>query len=594
MNPAEIFTLFDQNVLRSGCTETTAHDGGVALYFDNTAGQSAKDKITLTGSALGADDFTLRLWLKTDRNGCNGWCGDPADYLGYCDFVDRAAQTPGQLAHGGVLCANCVFDGAYRPGLSVAVLQPRAFLTVNFMPEDADKPVQFGSVRPVCDGRWHMIVLTADRAGLLRLYVDGQVYREAVISQWQGLSLGDQPLTVGADANGAFGLGPDTLADFALEQGVMSEAEVARRYYVGATSQLACEIAGRKLDQGPIYNPAAAQKLLSHARWLAEQAQTSENPMALYRMLREEYEAFLLKTNQPDLKLFLISDEHCDGDDGLRTLTTRRAYRWAQELGMDAVIDGGDYSFFGKDFELDSYWHMIEDEWADKPLFVTVGNHETLELKCNELVRYHCDHLHQHGMVPADYSKLFYEGEVNGCHVIVLAQYSDTYTVTGYKGMWIHAGEIKPEQIDYLRERLDRYCGQGKPVFLVIHNSVRKLLDRQSQGNYREHSVIIRENGLYDVLRSHPDVVLCTGHVHHGFGGGAGINYLEDERYTVIDMPGVRGCAYGYGPNEKDAPGLCHCGCFVYVFGKTLLLRAFDYAKHEWLTAYDQVFTLPD
>ena len=61
MNPAEIFTLFDQNVLRSGCTETTAHDGGVALYFDNTAGQSAKDKITLTGSALGADDFTLRL-----------------------------------------------------------------------------------------------------------------------------------------------------------------------------------------------------------------------------------------------------------------------------------------------------------------------------------------------------------------------------------------------------------------------------------------------------------------------------------------------------------------------------------------------------
>ena len=184
----------------------------------------------------------------------------------------------------------------------------------------------------------------------------------------------------------------------------------------------------------------AAQKLLSHARWLAEQAQTSENPMALYHLLREEYEAFLLKTNQPDLKLFLISDEHCDGDDGLRTLTTPHAYRRAQELGMDAVIDGGDYSFFGKDFELDSYWHMIEDEWADKPLFVTVGNHETLELKCNELVRYHCDHLHQHGMVPADSSKLFYEGEVNGCHVIVLAQYSDTYTVTGYKGMWIHAG----------------------------------------------------------------------------------------------------------------------------------------------------------
>ena len=64
MNPAEIFTLFDQNVLRSGCTETTAHDGSVALYFDNTAGQSAKDKITLTGSALWCDG---RFYVQGDR-----------------------------------------------------------------------------------------------------------------------------------------------------------------------------------------------------------------------------------------------------------------------------------------------------------------------------------------------------------------------------------------------------------------------------------------------------------------------------------------------------------------------------------------------
>ncbi len=593
MNTFEPFTLFGKSSLRSGCIETAAHDGGTALYFDNAVGQNAADKVVLAGSTLGNADFTLRLWIKTDRGGFNVWCKDAESYLGYREFADRAAQTPAQLAHGGVLCANCVFDGAYRTGLSISILQPRAYLTVNFMPEGADAPVQFTTVREVCDDRWHMLVLICERTGLLRLYVDGRICREAVISHWQGLSLGDAPLTIGADANGCFGLGAASLADFALEYGVMDEAEISRRYYAGAVSCLSREISGRGLDQGPIYDPAAAQKLIAHAQHLADLAQGSDNPMALYRLLREEYESFLLKTDKPDLKLFLISDEHCDGDDGLRTLTLRRAYRWAQELGMDAVIDGGDYSFFGKDFELDSYWHLIEDEWADKPLFVTVGNHETLHTQSADLVRYHCDRLHRHGMVPADYNKLFYEGEVNGCHIIVLAQYSDTYTVTGYKGLWMQAAEIKDEQINYLRERLDRYCGQGKPVFLVIHNSVKKLLDRQTRGNFLEHSVMIKENGLYDVLRNHPDVVLCTGHIHHGFGGGAGINYLEDDRYTVIDMTGVRGTAYGYGPNDKDAPGISHCGCFVYVFGRTLLLRAFDFAKHEWLTAYDQVFTLP-
>lgn len=590
----ELFTLFDNAASRTGCADVPAHDGGHALYFNNAAGQAAQDYVVLSGSTLGKNNFSLRTWIKAERNGCNSWCAELEEYLPYTGFIDRAEQTPQQLAHGGVLCANMPFDSAYRSGFSMAMLQPRAYLTITFMPEGAAQPVQFSHIRPVCDGRWHMLVITADRADMLRVYVDGALYDEARIDHMQGLSLGDAPLTVGADANRCFGLGPDTLADFALEYRLMTADEIARAYYAGATSYLAQEIAGRKLDSAGIFDAAGVTRLLANAAHFARMAQQSPNPLALYRALREEYETLLLHTKTPDLKLMLISDEHCDGDEGLRTLTLRRAYRWAQEMGVDVVIDGGDYSNFGKDFELDSYWHMIEDEWPRKPLFVTVGNHETLELKCDELVRYHCAHLHQQGMVPAQQNKFFYDGEVNGCHVIVLAQYSDTYTVTGYKGMWYYAGDIKQEQLDFLQDRLDRYCGQGKPVFVVIHNSIEKLLAKQSGNQYRIQSVIIKGNGLYDMLRSHPDVVVCTGHVHHGFGGGAGAHYLADEGYSVIDIPGVRGSSYGYGPNDKDVPGLCHCAYFTYVFGRTLLLRAFDFAKHQWMTAYDQLFTLPE
>lgn len=590
----DLFTLYDNAASRTGCADVPAHNGGHALYFNNAAGQAAQDHVVLTGSALGTRNFTLRTWIKADRNGCNGWCAEPEEYLPHGGFIDRAEMTPQQQLRGGMLCANAAYGTAHCPGFTVAMLPPRAYLTINFMPEGAEQPVQFSHIRPVCDGRWHMLVITADRADMLRVYVDGALYDEARIDHMQGLSLGDAPLTVGADANHSFGLGPDALADFALEYRLMAPDEISRAYYAGATSYLAQEIAGRKLDSTDIFDAAEVSHLLSDAAHFAQMAQQSPNPLALYRALREEYEALLLRAKQPDVKFMLISDEHCDGDDGLRTLTIRRAYRWAQEIGVDAVIDGGDYSNFGKDFELDSYWHVIADEWSGKPLFVTVGNHETLALKCDELVRYHCAHLHQQGMVPAEQNKFFYEGEVNGCHVIVLAQYSDTYTVTGYKGMWYHAGDIKQEQLDFLKERLARYCGQGKPVFLVIHNSIETLLAEQSGNHYRPQSVIIKENGLYELLRDHPDVVVCTGHVHHGFGGGAGVHHLAGEGYSVIDIPGVRGSSYGYGPNDKDAPGYCHCAYFVYVYGRTLLLRAFDFAKHQWMTAYDQLFTLPE
>jgi hypothetical protein len=196
-------------------------------------------------------------------------------------------------------------------------------------------------------------------------------------------------------------------------------------------------------------------------------------------------------------------------------------------------------------------------------------------------------------MVPEDYKKFYYKGEIGGFPVIVLAQYSDTYTITGYNKLWVQAGEIKQEQVDFLQTCLDDYCVQDKPVFLLIHNALKPLMDQQTDGRSPEHSTILKGDALYDVLKGRKNVVICTGHVHNGFGGGAGC-YLLPDGYHAIDVVGFRCSTFGYGLGVEDEPGPHHCGYFVYLFDRALLLRAADFATREWLTAYDQVIQLYD
>ena len=585
------FSLFSARAQRHGCQETTSFGGQRTLMFHNAHVSPAEDYVFLPGALPDAYSFTLRIWVKAQNGAChNAWTG--GELLPLADSTDPAQYTPVQREHSSVLLSTTAFADRHNIGLTIAHLQPRAFLTVQFLPCGADAPVQFTGHRQTYDGRWHMITLSADRAGLLTLYIDDQKVDQADISTWKGLSLTSSSLYVGADAKGNNGFGPGELAGLSLEYRPLDAQEVSSLYYTEAVRLLMDEICRRELDHCPLYDAEEARAFLQRARTLSEDRTLPSK--LVWQALRSEYEAFLLKTKTPDLKLALVSDLHSDGDEGGRTAAFRRGLQWAQRLGVDALVDGGDYSNFGKDFELDSYWHSIRAFWRDRPLFVTVGNHETLERACGDLVRYHCDHLHEQGMVGKEQNKFYYDGECRGYHFIVLAQYSDTYTVTGYKGMWRNAGEIKQEQLDFLHDRLSRYCGQGKPVFVIIHNAIRPLLDKQTAGHFSPDSVIIKGDALYDELRNHPDVIVCTGHVHHGFGGGAGYWHLPEEGYSVIDMTGFRGGIIGYNIGDRDPVGSRHGAYFAFLFGRTLLLRAADFATGEWLTAYDQLITLPD
>ena len=531
----------------------------------------------------------MRVWARCE-NGSSHGCTLGDEFLPVSDSVDPAGFSDGQRAHTGILFSTGTFDTRHDVGLTVAHLAPRGYLTVQFLPCGAREPVQFTGHRVTYDGRWHMVTVTGDRGGDLCLYIDDRLADKACIASWKGLSCTSASFTVGADSRHLHGFGPGEMADFQLEYRALNAEEVARLYAAGALRLLLAEAEARGLADSPLYDHDEAAAFLEKARALARDAGDPRNALA---QLRAAYESFLLRTVEPDLKLVLTSDLHCDGDQGGRVSAFRKGLAWANELGMDALVDGGDYSNFGKDFELESFWNVLRDQWKGKPLFGTVGNHETLELKSRELVRYQCGHLHEMGMAGAAYDRLYYSGDCRGYHFIVLAQYSDTYTESGYKGLWARAAAIKQEQIGFVRDELDTYCGRGRPVFLVIHNAVESLLARQTDGHYNASlSPLIDAEALYPLLKGHPDLVVLTGHVHHGFGGGAGFWHLEGENYNVIDLPGFKGGAFGYCIDDRAPAGTRHPAYFLYVFGNTLLLRAVDFASGEWLTAYDQTETI--
>lgn len=584
----EIHSLFDASFCRVGCTETVSAWGGGALCFDNPGIDFARHYLT-SDITLPQGDFSVRFYLRTYASGCNGVPYPEGTLPRGENPIDPAKRSVLQTYHGGVILSNCNCR-VYSTGFSIQVNQPQAYFTVNFQTDKMEEAICLRGMRKPCDDAWHLITVNVKRDGLLSVYCDGELLKSADISAHAGESLGNNTVTIGCDAIHTYGLGKVDLGEFTLAHTVLSEEEIVDYAQRAAVKALAQEIIARKLDNCAVFDQDAVSELLQHAKAAREQADTVPDADVLYRELAALYEETLLKTVQPDLKLLVVADTHCAEEGNGRTTAFRNALKWAQDLGMDAMLHGGDYTNFGLESDFEGFWSSMRMHWQNKPFFLTLGNHETLHNDAKTLCRRQCDWLREFNMVGEDHDQLYYEGEVNGHHVLVLAQYYD-YEITGYKRMWQFAGHIKEQQMNWIREKVNAYCGQGKPVFLVIHNAHGPLLKQQTKGVCTYDSIILRGDELYDILRDHKDIILCTGHVHHGLGAISGMFPIEG--YHVLDIPGFRNATYGRGFDDSLYPaGTSHTGFFAYVFGRTILLRAADFATHEWLPTYDQLVTL--
>lgn len=590
------------------------HDGTNALYFSNQAGGTAAQYVDFGELSFGKDSFTVSLWIKTHRDGCNGW-PHPSEIVSEKLFADGGKRNQWQKRYGGVLLANTGYrdssDGQETTGFALANLQQMVYFNTCLKGDGGDAAVRLWGMKEPDDDRWHLLTIVFDREAWEKVYLDGSLIKEIDISSLADQGVDGGRLILGADGNGYNGLGEFTVSSLQITKGATTEAEIVCMFALEDVERIEEELKGRSLPS-EIYSPESIKRIFSKAAESREKARelkrdwekADENSIAgieewegrrkRARKLRGElltsYETFLMNTKPADVSFVLMTDAHVEGRGLPRMLAYGKTLAWAQELGLDAFADCGDYSNYGKEEELDGYWEAVKCNRGSMIPLISMGNHETLEKSCGELVQYHVGKLAENGAVPKEYEELYYEYTIGGCHFLVLSQYSDTYTVTGYNIRWAHAADIKEKQMKWLEERLREYSGQGHPIVLFIHNGIREVVVEETDGHYRERAVILSTwaDAFYEMLERYPDVVICTGHVHHGLGDSCGA-FKTRFGYHVIDVPSFCQNKTGYGMAEELGPVNAHTGYVIHIFGRKVLLRAVEFVSRTWLTSYDQL-----
>lgn len=578
---------------------SVSYDGTPALYFNNRAGSMPVHEYVDFGEVpIGDKDFTIQLWLRTSRDGCNGWSArttwlEPADIIDLRDFDEK------QRSRGGVLLANAPFSDSRHRGIVLACMQTYLSFMTSISAGEGSSPIQISGMKSATDDRWHQITVVCGRNGKQSVYLDAKLEAEADISSMTGLSLDGGHFILGADADGMHGLGEAAVGELRIYQGQLTPEQIAGRYYASAVLGLVREFREIDFEHEERFKSESvemmrqeAEKAYRTALVFRERAENAEDPQEakrLYETFHSRYESFLQGDFSPILQFMLFSDVHTEGEGGERQQALKSAFRWAVELGIDAYVDAGDYSNFGEDEERDAYWSVVSACRGKMKPMVCVGNHETYKRSGREFKAYHLAKLKEAGMVPEDHDELYFEYEAAGFHFLILSQYNERYQTPGRHGQWVVNGstEIDDKQFEWAEDRLKRYCGKGKPVFVVIHSAVREVLEQQSQGDYPEWQVLQHGERFYDIWSRFPDIVLMTGHVHHGLGDCCGV-YRTKAGYHVVDVPAFCGSPKGYGYSKFTGKPPKHVGYFVSVYEKGIYLRAVDFVTRQWLTAYDQ------
>lgn len=577
---------------------TRSYDGKNALLFSNKAGVPAHEYVDFGILPVGTSDFTIQLWICTHRDGCNGWSG-VTQQIEINTFINISCFSQEQQTRGGVMLSNTDFSTPFASGFTLANMQQFSYFSTNIC-FSGRVPVQITGCKEVDDDRWHQITVTFDRSGMQRVYVDAYKIAEKDISAFSDYSLDAQNLILGADATKMHGLGETAIGELKIWRGTLSESEIRALYYPAAVLKLTDEYLQKVKPNDERFTANANKTLMSFVtsakstarKFLETNCKDANGAESLYFTFRNHYEEMLKGDCKPLIKFMLLSDVHVEGVEGSRRAILERALEWACSLHMDAYMDAGDYSCCGRTEELEAYWDTVEKKHGNMKVFIAVGNHETMQLSYDALKVYHLGHLKSMNMLSDRYSETFYEGEIRGYHFLVLAQY-ENYTESGEKLGWVKAANIEKSQLEWLEQKLKAYCGRGKPVFLTIHNAIAEVLDTQIDGASQAYATIMKCDELYDILNKYPDVVIATGHVHHGLGDCCGL-YNTKAGYHVIDVPGFRHNRKGYGWSDFHSAGRKHTGYFVYVYTNQVHLRAVDFATREWLTAYDQTLIFPE
>lgn len=239
------------------------------------------------------------------------------------------------------------------------------------------------------------------------------------------------------------------------------------------------------------------------------------------------------------------------------------------ETRQDALVIAGDITENSLVEEWDVTYGLLGQYDAADNYVMATGNHDIRLRSHSQAVERFTSYYND--FTGSSIDDLHYSMKVNGY----------TFVVVGSDEQSLEKQIIHDEQLKWLDETLAEAVSDGDPVFVVIHQPIKKthgLPALWNNGVGDSGHIGKQSDAVYEIMNKYDNVIMISGHLHTGFGQ---YTYQEVGNIHSINLPSV---------GKKNADGeYCEfsIGFTCEVYDDEVIFRARDFGKGVYVPEYD-------
>lgn len=609
-------------------------DGSGAFFVGQDTGYITMDFSGMTDFDLGYDDFSVSLWFKGVSGGLDRWYTS-ADKTTEGKKIDLSNG-----AKGTILFSNRDERYPNSAGYTAAMMNMYQYFAVNATGSGRTVGLDGTKTQTATDARWHKLVMTVEREGYLRIYIDGELIHQKSLSDVRNTRLGSNSLVFGADLNGNYGLKNSYIDNITVYRKKLSGDEIKSSYYNEKFNSILHHIDLGVAKLGSEYTETMRQSLAASVAELVKQQEALtpaefKQTKKLCGKLQDAYAEFLLLPEQ-DAKLVsaLLSDIHITKPGDTTSIALQTAFRDIKNSGLriDTMLLTGDLANTSDAKAENSYFDVLDAQMdylaSGMTALSCLGNHDVQYT--NESSNYQTgvgtywermqayisldEAVRRYGSGALD-STTYYVDEngllqsccyamtVEGYHFVALntdyltqtdnsKYYVDEngkYTIEGNEVDPIrHGMYLADSTLDWLDKTLAAYAKDGLPIFVIGHFPFDDTCDFSGYDEIviNDNSIGKQDAEIRNILASYKNVVYFCGHAHNSNAqaGPRTVTAQNGGSFVQVNLAALKNSIRGHGNIPTN--------WIMYVYENEIVLRCRDYYAREWLTEYDYVIPL--
>ena len=246
--------------------------------------------------------------------------------------------------------------------------------------------------------------------------------------------------------------------------------------------------------------------------------------------------------------------------------------------GVDALLIAGDIAENGLACEYEYISRALATANVDGYM-MAVGNHDVRLRSYNQVVNRFtafANELNNGAGNDFTMDSLHYTYDVNGYTFIVLgtdtAEFEESY--------------FNEAQLNWLDTELGKATRNGKPAFVVCHQSLKLthgLPDTWNSPSETAGSVGAQSDELKAIMNKYENVIMISGHLHTGLGQ---YTYQKIDNFHSVNLPSTTIV------NKDGDYNNAGIGFMIEAYDNHVLFRARDFAQGKYIPEYDIDITL--